>query len=160
MNFPTVKAALKRGWKWWCDMTVKERLERAGKIEREIENLNQTIQEVKDRLYSVTGRMDGDRVQSGKTNMHEINLCRYMQLKQMLERRINTLISAQMSIISIINMLDDALYRNLLMQKYINGKTIPQIADQVCYTERWTAKLLSRALCELENILSQNELAG
>lgn len=136
-------------------MCAKKWLENAGKIEQEIDTLKETIQGIEDRLYSVTGHMDGDVVQTGKSNRMEAYMCRYIQLKQMVERKLARQYSVQKHIMSCIECVNDPLYRSLLIQKYILGKTIPEIAESVCYTERWTAKLLSRAVEEMECVLAR-----
>ena len=138
-------------------MAIKEWLERVKNSKHEINGLKEAILEIEDRLYSVTGKIEGDRVQTNKTCRREAYLCRYIQLKSMLERRIAVLFALQRELIESINQLDDELYRHLLIQKYVVGKSVAQIAEEVCYTERWTAKLLSRAVCMLDKHVSQQQ---
>ena len=131
-------------------MKTREWMERAGAIESEICALKDTIIDVEGRLYSVTGNIDGVKVKGGMENAREENLYRYLHLKEMLDRKIGLLYTAKSKILVAIERLENPLYRALLTERYINRKSIPQIAETMHYSERWVCKLIDRALAEAE----------
>lgn len=70
--------------------------------------------------------------------------------RKKLENELENAIAEYTKITEAINQIDDLLYREILIRKYISGETYEEIAEKTGMSTRWIYKLMGRALNEIE----------
>lgn len=116
--------------------------------------LNDQRQDILDRAYG-TGAVTGVCVQNGvgsKTESLGVQLAdlqtpeqvarRIGQLQQRVNRKIDELVERKQKALDIISRIDDARYKSLLTNRYINNLKWCTIADMMSYTENWVKTTL------------------
>lgn len=106
-------------------MTVKEWLNRARRLDYEINALIRAKEDTWARIVSTTSAPSGVVVSQTK-NPHKFD--RYIELQDRINERIDYLCAVKAEILSAINRVDDTVLRTLLIERYINCKTWEQVA--------------------------------
>lgn len=132
-------------------MTTKEWLNRAYKLNVEIDQLEAAKQAMFERLTSATPSYGGEVV-GGTKDPHKYDL--YADYKLAIDNRVDELFAIKTEIHALINRIEDTKYRALLTARYINFKTFEQIAVDMSYDWRWIMRLHKRALSAAEEILN------
>lgn len=133
---------------------VKQWLNRARNIDKEINHLIEQRDEERSRLLSITQKLTGDTVQSSK-DPHKFD--RLVEYEVEIDRQIDELIRVKTEILKEISKLTDGRYREILRLRYLEGKTFEQIAVEMNYSWRHVCTLHGRALLRMEVIV--NDLA-
>lgn len=105
------------------------------------------------RITSITPAYSGDVV-CGTKDPHKYDA--YVQYCADIDQRIDELICIKGEIQDTIRKVDDAKLRTLLVARYINFNSFESIAVSMGYDWRWIMRLHSRALTEVEKIISNN----
>lgn len=125
-------------------MSTKEWLNRGRDLDKEINALEQAKYEAYCACISTTGKLKHDTIKSEK-NLNA-KLERLAELNRQIDERIDRLIEIKQEILTAINSVDDATYRTLLIQRYVNLKKWERIAIEMNYDYYWVLKLHGRAL--------------
>ena len=134
-------------------MNTKQWLNRAKRIDEEIDSLIQTRDETLSRILSITQSYTADTVQSTK-DPHKFD--RLAGLEYDIDRKVDELIDVKREILSTIHQISDRRYRLVLMKRYIDYKTFERIAVEMHYSYQQICRLHGRALIEIGGIISES----
>lgn len=126
---------------------VKSWLNRARRLDDEINTLLGVRQAVHDRLVSITQNYDSDGAQSTK-DPHKYD--KLVEIDGNIDQRIDQLIQIRQEIFQTIQMIDDSRYRQILESRYIAGWTWERIAVSINYSYKQTIRLHGFALRAIE----------
>lgn len=131
-------------------MTAREWLSRARTIDRELEALVEARDRLEAQLTKATQSLTGDPVQSSKDPHRFDELGDYaVQIQQ----AIKTCHEIKAETMAVIRKIDNTVFRSLLEQRYLNGKSFEQIAVEMNYSWRQVHRLHGRALVEVAEVL-------
>lgn len=134
---------------------VRRYLEQIEELDYKIRD---KIQELKDAkaLAGAAGaiRYDKDRVVSSpsKDPMAD-SVVRYVDLENKIRKEALRYLILKNTIINQIMQLNDARYINMLVERYVNYRTVGEIARRLHYSYDWTRHLMARAINEFKKIL-------
>lgn len=131
-------------------MNIKQWLNRARNIDREIDVLVQERDETRARVEKITQTYDSIGVQSTK-DPHKFD--RLVELETEIDREIDNLVAVKTEILQAINRLEDSRYRAVLRGRYIDSKTFEKIAVEMHYSYKQVCRLHGRALLKMEDVL-------
>lgn len=139
-------------------MTAKQYLNRARRIDQEIDSLLSAVQSTRESLESITQNYDGD-ITTGSKNPHKFD--RLVELESMVDQKIDNLVDVKMEIIETISMVKDGTQRELLMLYYttkdkVTNKplTWEQVAVKMNYSWRRVMEIHGSALQEIQRIIA------
>lgn len=115
-------------------MTIKEWLNRAHQLDKEIKALLNERNSMFDKATGVNYDTKNEKVQTSIRNTTEDRFVNYAAYSQLIDKRIDKLYAVKLEIISAINKVDDTILRTLLIEKYINFKTWERIASDMNYS--------------------------
>ena len=119
-----------------------------------IEEIDAKIKELRSRMESVGAiRYDKIRVQSSPKDPMEENMQMLLDAEAELLALEARLSADHVEIQKKILMLDNELYQTILTKRYLSGKPLPKVAEEINYSENWTWKLHGRALKAFDKIL-------
>ena len=131
--------------------TTKQWLSRALRIDGEIYSLLETRDRERQKLISITAKIDGDPVQTTH-DPHKYD--RLVELNGEIDKLIDKQLSIKAEIIRAIGQMEKPIYRRIILLKYIDGMTLPAIAEAVHISQRHTERLHGRALVEMGGIIN------
>lgn len=129
-------------------------LEQVEKLDVVIRNKLIEQRQWKDIALGITANMDGERVQSSgsQSKMADaINRCIDMEAE--IDGLVDTLVNVKRDVIATIEKLDSPMEYNVLHLRYIQFKTLQEIADEYNRDYGWAATTQGRALAHLQEIL-------
>ena len=139
-------------------MTAKQYLNRARRIDMEIDSLLLMVQATRESLESITQNYEGD-VTTGTKNPHKFD--RLVELESLVDKKIDNLIEVKMEILDTISQVDDGTQRELLTLYYttkdkVTNKplTWEQVAVKMNYSWRRVMEFHSSALQEVQRIIT------
>lgn len=132
-------------------MTTKQWLSRALRIDGEIYSLMETRDREKQKLTSITAKLTGDPVQTTH-DPHKFD--RLVELNAAIDKLIDNQLAIKTEIITAIGLLNKPIYRRILLLKYVDGMTLPAIAEAVHISQRHTERLHGRALDEMGAVIN------
>ena len=135
-------------------MTSKEYLSQAAVLKRRIKQVEDRIEEIRTELSSPKAiRYDKDMVQSSPTSDALANYVIRLEkeeskLLKLKEQYLETREEIRMRLINV----NPDIYSDLLYMRYLEQKTLVQIADELNYSYEWTCRLHGRALLAFSRI--------
>ena len=132
-------------------MTAKQYLNRVRRIDKEIEALLRMVRKTRESLESMTQNYDGDGAQSTK-NPHKFD--RLVELESMVDKKIDEQIDLKAEILNTIMQLDDRRQRLVLMEYYVEMKTLEQVAVDLNYSYMHITRLHGYALKEIGKLIN------
>ncbi len=129
-------------------MRHEEWLERAKKIQKELDELCEARERAFEEAGGGTSHWGGTKVQTTKKNTVEQKYISYIDYNDMIERRINMLYTAKKEIVQAINLVEDGFLRAVLLARYINYKTWSVIGEELNYSCRHIHRLREKAINE------------
>ena len=135
-------------------MTAKEYLSQAAALKRRIKQVEDRIEEIRTELSSPNAiRYDKDMVQSSPTSDAFANYVIKLEkeeskLLKLKEQYIETYEEIRVRLISV----NPDIYSDLLYMRYLEQKTLVQIAEELNYSYEWTCRLHGRALLAFSRI--------
>ena len=139
-------------------MTAKQYLNRARRIDQEIDSLLSAVQSTRESLESITQNYDGD-ITTGSKNPHKFD--RLVELESMVGQKIDSLVDVKMEIIETISMVKDGTQRELLTLYYTTKDkatnkplTWEQVAVKMNYSWRRIMEIHGSALQEIQRIIA------
>lgn len=124
-------------------MTIEE-LQKLSSIQREIEIIKKQISNLKTEDFYVTDKVKGSSANFPYTQRsfvingydHDAYYGKLTRLKSKLESKINELIDEQEKVMDFIYSIPDSVMRQIVMCKYVDGRTWEQIGNQTGYSGR------------------------
>ena len=129
-------------------------LEQVEKLDARIRNKLIEQRQWRDIALGITANMEGERVQSSgaKSKMADaINKCVDMEAE--IDSLIDILVDTKKEVIQTIEQLDSAIEYNVLHMRYIQFKTLQEIADHYGYEYGWATTTHGRALKNVQENL-------
>lgn len=127
-------------------------LGRARSIEKEIDSLQNAKAETRERLEKITQNYSSDGAQVTK-DPHKFD--KLVELEDMIDRRMNELVSVKEEITETICKLDDGRQRTVLLDYYIRGKSLEETAVHMSYSYASIKKIRARAIRSVELIITE-----
>ena len=131
-------------------MTAKQYLNRARRIDSEINALLRLLQTTRDSLESITQNYDSDGSQSTK-NPHKFD--RLVELESTVDNKVDELIALKAEILNTISKLNDNRQRIILTEYYLEMKTWEQVAVDMNYSFQHIMRMHGYALKEIQRII-------
>lgn len=139
-------------------MESKEFLKQVEKLDLRIRNKLIEQQQWRDIALGITANMDGERVQSsgGKSKMADA-VERCVDMEAEIDGLIDELVDTKKKVIETIEMLDSATEYNVLHMRYIQFKSLQEIADHYGRDYGWATTTHGRALKNVQDMLDKEE---
>ena len=135
-------------------MTAKQYLRRTIYLRIQIRNLDERIQELRHRMTSVGAiRYDKISVQSSPDDPMSTNIAKLIDSEQKLLQLEADLSELQVEILEKLKRMDSDLYRTILTMRYLHGKQLRKIAEEINYSEGYVLKLHRQALQAFEQVM-------
>lgn len=131
-------------------MTAKQYLNRARRIDSEINTLLELVQTTRESLEAITQNYDRDGSQATK-NPHKFD--RLIELESQVDDKVDELIALKGEILGTISKLKDNRQRIILTEYYLKMKTWEQIAVDMHYSFQHIMRMHGYALKEVEKII-------
>lgn len=140
-------------------MTTKEYLNQISRLNRMINNKLVEIQQLRDLACSISAINLEDRVQN-TPNFDKIGskMAKIDELERELDESIDSYADIKNQIIEQILMMKSEKHKEILLDKYVNFKSISEIASDFNMTERGCKKAHKKAIEEFEKIHKDNML--
>ena len=133
-------------------MKAKEWLNRAYKIDGEIDALLSAKSAAYERLTSITAQQSGTAITSTK-DPHKMES--YVAYDSQIQERVNNLMAVKAEITATIAKLSDVRYRTLLTRRYIQYMPWEQIAVKMNYSYMHVCRLHGEALKAIEPLIPE-----
>lgn len=130
-------------------MTAKEFLQRATRLDDEINTMQQSLDEMRSMAERVTASISAAPHGGGDDHSRENIIIKICDLNAKIEERIDELVTVKAEIVDRINQIQNANYRLLLWKRYIQGKRWEQIAVDMNYSDRQVKRVHGYALLEI-----------
>lgn len=138
-------------------MEAKEFLKQPEKLDLRIKNKLIEKQQWRDIALGITANMDGERVQSsGKKSKMADAIEKCVDMEAEIDSLIDDLIDTKKKVIQTIEQLDSPTEYNVLHLRYIQFKSLQEIADHYGRDYGWATTTHGRALKNVQDILSKN----
>jgi len=128
-------------------MTTRQWLGRARGINREIDMLENALQDARDAATKITQNYESDGAQSSK-DPHKLD--RLAEYADMIREKQEALFAVKMEIAEAIYTVGDPRKRKALFEYYINGKSMEQIAVEMNYSYRQVKRYHRNGVQEIE----------
>ncbi len=126
-------------------MDKKKYLGQAFVIEKEIRAKKEQIEKLESLLIYTSPTFSDLKLSGGVSDKEELK-CSILDLKEILVKDIGRLVYVKHDIIKKINIVEDSLFRTILIEKYINLKNFEEIAGELNYSDRQVIRLHNKAL--------------
>lgn len=137
-------------------MTTKQYLNQIDRLNRTINNKLAEIYQLKTMVCSISVSADSDRVQtSGDKDRLGSAVAKIVDLESEIDHKIDDLVKKRDKIVAQIENLDDTMAYQTLFSRYIECKTLEQIADDNGYSVRHIIRIHESALIEFEHKFGQ-----
>lgn len=133
-------------------MTAKQYMNRARRVDSEIESLTKLVQKTRESLESITQSYTGDIIQSTK-NPHKYD--RLVELESLVDEKIAEQIKIKEETLETISQLKDRRQREVLIGYYLNMNTWEQVAVDMHYSYMHITRLHGYALKGVEAIINK-----
>lgn len=131
-------------------MTAKQWLNRARRIDEEIDRLLLLKKKTYDRLVSITAQIDSTSV-SGTKDQHKFD--RLAEISGEIDKRVDELHEVKSEIFRTINKLDDRTERLVLIGRYLDNMSFEEIAVGIHYSYKQTCRIHGKALLSVTDVL-------
>lgn len=133
-------------------MTPKEYLSQANQLDNLIQSKLDTISDMRAMATNVS--IATDEIKTSKTNAKvdfTSTVDKIIDYSMEVDKEIDKLVDLKSKLMREIDLLDDNLYKTILIKRYINGETLCKIAEDLNYSTRHMNRLHGRALQEFGN---------
>ena len=139
-------------------VTAKEYLSQVRIILKRLENLNNTLEEIRGRITSTEIAYDQDRVQtSTRGDGIPAAVVRMMEVERRLSDLAARYIEIKADVVETINMLTNVNYMTLLYKRYIELKRFEQISIEMGYAYQYIINLHGWALKAIDTIIRRRK---
>jgi len=137
-------------------MTAKEFLNQAYKLDQQINSKLEQLQALRSVTQKVTASHCGDVVShSRNVTSLEDAIVRMMEAEDAINHEIDMLVDLKGEISTLIAQVRNTNYRLILEKRYLSFRSWEQIADDLCYSQRWLHVMHSRALSVIDKLLAE-----
>ena len=126
--------------------TPKEYLRQLRTAEIKIEQKEEELERLKSSLESISTGTDGERVQTTPRDKVSEDVPQMVDLKRDIESDIKELLILKNKIINEIQSMDNPVYINILYKRYVQYKSLEEIAVEMSYSYTRLRHLHGRAL--------------
>lgn len=141
-------------------MDAKEFLLQPHRLEVLIRNKIIEADRWRDLALSITASMGGEKVQSsGSQQKMADKINKYLDYEKETDSLIDKLIDTRNEVVRVIEEIENPFYLDLIHRKYIQYKTLDQIAEEMDKSYDAIKKAHGRALQEVREILRKKEEA-
>lgn len=126
--------------------TPKEYLRQLRTAEIKIEQKEEELERLKSSLESISTGTDGERVQTTPRDKVSEDVPQMVDLKREIESDIKELLILKNKIINEIQSMDNPVYINILYKRYVQYKSLEEIAVEMSYSYTRLRHLHGRAL--------------
>lgn len=135
---------------------AKEFLKQVEMLDLRIKNKLIEQQQWRDIALGITANMEGKRVQSsGSQSKMADAVIKCVDMEAEIDSLIDTLVDTKKAVIQTIENLDSATEYNLLHMRYIQYKSLQEIADHYGRDYSWVTTTHGRALKSVQEVLSK-----
>ena len=132
-------------------MDTKQYLSQIERLDKMIQNKLSEIYQLKTMACSVTVSNDGDRVQnSGDKDRMGTTVAKIVDLERETDELVDSFVDLKKETMLIIRMIKSERHREILFKKYLEQKSLYEIAEELGMTDRGCKKAHKRALEEFE----------
>lgn len=136
---------------------AKQRLSSIRNIQYEIDAINDEIKQLSTVAFGCQSNISGmprsgnttDKVGDIATKIVDLQ----REILEIRERQIDQ----KQKCIQIINTLDGTYERAILLKYYVSGLTWPEVAEDLCMSERWAKIIRNRAIDKIKHLFSPEE---
>ena len=137
-------------------MDTKQYLSQIERLAKMIQNNLSEIYQLKKRACSVTISNDSERVQtSSDKDRLGSTVAKIVDLEKETDRLVDSFIDLKKETMLIIRMIKSERHREIIFKKYLEQKSLYEIAEELGMTDRGCKKAHKRALEEFEKIKTQ-----
>lgn len=130
-------------------MTAHEYLKRISKLEKNIKTTTAELKE-KENLKETISSPNLSNSSSRNTNQNDALFVNILERIEVLKERLNGYIRKQDTIKDKIRSLENAVYVDILLKYYAEGKTLGEIASEIGYSYDYTRTMKGKAIKEFE----------
>lgn len=127
-------------------MDIKEYLNQIRYIDNEIKAHIEERSRLRQAIELKTTSYSDNKVQETNSDGYDERYIKYVDMADIINAKIDTLIDLKMKVSSEIDQLDKAEHRLLLRQRYVNQKSFEEIAVQMGYEIRQIHRIHGNAL--------------
>ena len=132
-------------------MDTKQYLQQIERLDKMIQNKLSEIYQLKTMACSVTVSNDSERVQtSSDKDRLGSTVAKIVDLEKETDRLVDSFIDLKKETMLIIRMIKSERHREILFKKYLEQKSLYEIAEELGMTDRGCKKAHKRALEEFE----------
>lgn len=131
-------------------MRAKEYLNQIRFLDKEIQSLLEQVSKLRSSLERCTTRITDEPRKTNTGDSLPDTVSKIIELENKIDGLADKQIDLKGHIISEISCMESSLYRTILIHRYINFKKWEEIAEILCYEERWIYHLHGLALQEFE----------
>lgn len=132
---------------------VKQWLNRAHNIDKEINNLILERDRAFSKATSAVNGASGEKVQTSAQNSTESKYIAYAEYESEIDRRIDELYEVKKEILWAIKKVENGTYRLLLTLRYIRFMTWEQVAEEMNYSYRQTLRIHGKSLRKIKHVI-------
>lgn len=134
-------------------MTAREYLSRLGKIELEIKQKTEERQELLERATSITTAFGFDKVQKSPTHDRMAELVtKAADMEREIGESVLDLFMQKHTIVNQIHELQNARNISVLFKRYVQYKSVEQVADELDLSVQYVFEIQAKALKEFEKV--------
>lgn len=137
--------------------TPKEYLRQLRTAEIKIEQKEEELERLKASLESISAGTDGERVQTTPRDKVSEEVPQKVDLEEEIKSDIKTLLILKNKIINEIQSMDNPIYINILYKRYVQYKSLEEIAVEMSYSYTRLRHLHGRALQGFKNKYIDNK---
>ena len=132
---------------------VKQWLNRAHNIDKEINNLILERDRAFSKATSAVNGASGEKVQTSAQNSTESKYIAYAEYESEIDRRIDELYEVKKEILRAIKKVENGTYRLLLTLRYIRFMTWEQVAEEMNYSTMHIHRLHNDSLKKVKDVI-------
>lgn len=138
-------------------MDVKEFLKRPKELKKKIDRKTEKLKELRDEMLPKAVNFEKERVQTSPHDPMPDFAAKVYELDQQIADMYNEYESALDDVEEVIGRIENGSAQLVMVKKYIRGKTIKQIEEEMFCSRRSVFNLQSSGLRAVEKILSMKE---
>lgn len=141
------------------EQTPKEYLRQLKTASIKIEQKEDELERLKAAAESISANNESERVQTTPKDRVSEDVARIMDLKEEINRDIEKLLILRNKIINEIQSLDSPVYIDILYKRYVEYKTLEEIAVEMSYSYRQVLRLHGLALQDFKRWHTMSHLS-
>ena len=139
--------------------TPKEYLRQLRTAEIKIEQKEEELERLKSSLESISTGTDSERVQTTPRDRLSEEITRIVDLEKEINSDLGALLMLRNKIINEIQSMDNSVYINILYKRYVQYKSLEEIAVEMSYSYRQILRLHGLALQEFKRWHTMSHLS-